>query len=96
MYNVRAMKRYSVNQVRIRLAEALDSAERGEAVVIERRGVRFTLESTKPAPRPRRAPTLRILDPAIDAGDWTWTSGPDGLAFVPGKPSTRPKSGPKP
>jgi hypothetical protein len=86
MYNVRAMKRYSVNQVRMRLAEALDSAERGEVVVIERRGIRFKLESTKPAPRPRRAPTLRILDAAIETGDWTWKSGPDGLSFVPGKP----------
>ncbi|MDB4982307.1 MAG: hypothetical protein JWM82_3059 [Myxococcales bacterium] len=84
------MKRYSVNQVRMHLAEALDSAERGEAVVIERRGVRFKLESTKPSPRPRCAPTLRILDPAIDAGDWTWKSGPDGLAFVAGKTSMKP------
>jgi len=82
------MKRYSVNQVRIRLAEALDSAERGETVFIERRGVRFKLESAKPAARPKRAPTLKILDPAIEAGDWTWKSGPDGLAFVSGSAKT--------
>jgi hypothetical protein len=89
MYNVRAVKRYSVNQVRMRLAEALDSAERGEAVVIERRGVRFKLESTKPAPRAKRAPSLKILDPAIESGDWTWRSGPDGFAFVPGRPGKK-------
>lgn len=75
----------------MRLAEALDSAERGETVFIERRGVRFKLESTKPSARPKRPPTLKILDPAIEAGDWTWKSGPDGHAFVP-----RPAPGPAP
>ena len=51
MYNVR-MKRYTVAQVRERLSEALDSAEAGKPVVIERRGVRFRLEAARPARLP--------------------------------------------
>ena len=38
LYNVHEMKRYTVAQVRERLASALDEVERGVPVVIERRG----------------------------------------------------------
>jgi prevent-host-death family protein len=40
------MKRYSVAQARQQFAELLDSAERGDAVVIDRRGVRFVVEAS--------------------------------------------------
>jgi len=37
------MKRYTVALVRERLAEALDEAERGEPLFIERKGIRVKL-----------------------------------------------------
>lgn len=80
------MKRYSVSQARIRIAEVLDSAERGESVLIERQGVRFQVILAKPRTRGKKPPAvLKILDPAVAAGDWTWDYGPAGLTFVPGK-----------
>ena len=78
------MKRYTVATVRERLAEALDAAEQGVPVVIERRGVRYTLSVE---PRVRRAPAakrvLTVLDEAIDGGQWTWSLGPGGAHFTP-------------
>ncbi|OFW15843.1 MAG: hypothetical protein A3H29_11760 [Acidobacteria bacterium RIFCSPLOWO2_02_FULL_67_21] len=82
------MKRYTVSVVRERLSQALDEAERGLPVIIERKGVRYRLAVEKP-PRKRRKPQFRIeiLDPAIEAGQWTWDWTPDGLRFR----DTRPK-----
>ena len=79
------MKRYSVAQVRERLADALDQADAGIPVIIERRGVRYrvSVETTRPA-RKKTMSRLEILDPAVEAGDWTWDMPADGLAFVPG------------
>ena len=72
MYNVH-VKRYTVAQVRQRLAEALDSAERGGPVLIERRGVRFRLEAERPRRRGKqRKPLVAFIDPAIEAGRWSW------------------------
>jgi prevent-host-death family protein len=86
-----AMKRYSVSQARMRMAEVLDSAERGEPVVIERQGVRFDVVMSKAKPRAkrRRDPIIKILDPAVEAGDWTWRLEPTGLQFVPFPGRTR-------
>lgn len=81
MYNVH-MKRYTVAQARQRLAEAIDSAENGEPVIIERRGIRFRLEAVRPKRRSApSAPLVEILDPAVASGNWTWTLGPGGLRF---------------
>lgn len=82
-----SMKRYTVSQARMRISEVLDSAERGEAVFIDRQGVRFevTLAKSKGKATKKRTPVLKILDRAVEAGDWTWSHGPDGLTFVPGK-----------
>ncbi|MEX2271429.1 MAG: hypothetical protein WD690_08170 [Vicinamibacterales bacterium] len=77
------MKRYTVSQVRERLAEALDEADRGLPVVIERKGVRYSLKVEKPA-APRRRPRKSIItymDPAVEAGQWTWDWRPGGLRF---------------
>ena len=68
-------KRYTVVQARERLASALDEAERGVPVIIERRGVRYLL-SLAPEAKPRRgkrAARIEVLDPAIESGDWSWT-----------------------
>jgi antitoxin (DNA-binding transcriptional repressor) of toxin-antitoxin stability system len=81
MYNVH-VKRYTVAQVRARLAEAFDSAERGEAVVIERRGVRFRLEADRPRRRSSSRPILiEFVDPAVEEGRWSWEWHKDGLHF---------------
>lgn len=67
------MKRYTVSQVRERLAEALDQADRGESVVIERKGVRYSLRVDRPPRKPKKhKPMFKVLDPAVAAGQWTW------------------------
>lgn len=67
------MKKYSVAMVRERLSEALDQAERGNPVVIERRGVTYELTVQKSARRKkRRTPQIEILDRALITGQWTW------------------------
>jgi antitoxin (DNA-binding transcriptional repressor) of toxin-antitoxin stability system len=80
-----AMKRYTVSEARTRIAEVLDRAERGEAVAIERRGVRFQVVAKRSARVRKRPPMIVILDPAVERGDWTWTEGPNGWDFTPGK-----------
>ena len=76
------MKRYTVALVRERLAEALDHAERGEPVFIERKGVRYklSLDATKPK-RGRRTSRIQILDPAVAEGRWTWDWTATGARF---------------
>lgn len=77
-------KRYSVSHVRERLSEALDEADKGMAVFIERRGVRYQLTRASAPDRPRpakRKPRIEILDPSIEAGTWTWAWTPDGVTF---------------
>lgn len=76
------MKRYTVSVVRERLAEALDEADSGVPVIIERKGVRYRLAVEKPpsSRRPRRS-HVEILDPAVASGQWSWDWTPKGLAF---------------
>ncbi len=61
LYNVHSVKRYTVAQVRERLASALDEVERGVPVVIERRGVRYVISL-----QPRKA---RAGPAAVDHRD---------------------------
>lgn len=77
------MKRYSSSELRSRLAEVLDAAERGESVVIERRGKRFALRAERGRRRtpPSRGPLVDIVDPAVAEGQWTWALSPAGLTF---------------
>jgi antitoxin (DNA-binding transcriptional repressor) of toxin-antitoxin stability system len=67
------MKTYSVSMVRERLAEALDDAQAGHPVFIERRGViyRISVEPRTRMPRSRKR-SIEVLDPAIERGSWTW------------------------
>jgi antitoxin (DNA-binding transcriptional repressor) of toxin-antitoxin stability system len=82
------MKRYTAAQARQNFAELLDAAEKGESVVIERRGTRFGLLAERRAPKARRPePLVEILDPSVEAGQWTWDLGPRGLRFKPRKRS---------
>jgi hypothetical protein len=77
------MKKYSVSVVRERLSEALDEAERGVPVIIERKGVRYRLvvDREKPRRAARRKPLFQILDPAVEAGQWSWDVTSKGLKF---------------
>ncbi len=80
LYNVHSVKRYTVAQVRERLASALDEVERGVPVVIERRGVRYVISlQARKARAARRPSVIETLDPAIAAGQWTWTWTARGL-----------------
>jgi antitoxin (DNA-binding transcriptional repressor) of toxin-antitoxin stability system len=80
------MRRYSVAEARRRIAEVLDEAEKGHPVVIERKGVTFRVKREPAPPRrvARRTSQIEILDPAIEAGAWTWAPNERGeLEFVP-------------
>ena len=76
------MKRYGVSVARERLADILDAADAGERVIIERRGVEYTIAARKPGGPSRKAPRRLIVsaDPAIVEGQWTWTWKAGGLA----------------
>jgi antitoxin (DNA-binding transcriptional repressor) of toxin-antitoxin stability system len=79
MYGV---KKYKVAMVRERLSQALDEAQRGEPVFIERSGVTYRLTVEPRAGRPKnRPPALEILDPAVAGGDWTWDEAGGALRF---------------
>jgi antitoxin (DNA-binding transcriptional repressor) of toxin-antitoxin stability system len=83
------MHRYSVAQARQRFAKLLDSAERGQPVVIERRGVRFVVATQRQRPRRgKRKVIIDWVDPALESGEWTWTWGRGGLRFK-GRRTTR-------
>ena len=81
VYNVH-MKKYSVGMVRERLSEALDEAQKGEPVFIQRRGVSYRL-SIEPARRSKKAtkPKVAIVDPAVADGQWTWGWADGQLRF---------------
>jgi antitoxin (DNA-binding transcriptional repressor) of toxin-antitoxin stability system len=81
-------KRYTSSQVRERLADFLDSAERGEPVYIERRGVRFVLQTVSARrPHTRRRSIIASLDPAVADGRWTWNWTARSLRFAKRAPS---------
>jgi hypothetical protein len=83
MYNVLTMKGFTVAEARARFSDLLDQAERGETVVIERHGVRFSLKPDVPERPGRSAPFFEWVDPAVLSGEWTWTSAKKGLTFRP-------------
>jgi hypothetical protein len=76
-------RRYSAAHVRERLSEALDEADAGVPVFIERRGVRYRLTREPDTPRRarRRRPLIEVLDPAVAAGQWHWDWTPGTLTF---------------
>jgi antitoxin (DNA-binding transcriptional repressor) of toxin-antitoxin stability system len=79
-------KLYTVSQVRERLSDALDEADRGLPVIIERRGTRYRLSLAPKNARPSRAkrsPRIEIIDPAIETGNWSWAWAPGGISFKP-------------
>jgi hypothetical protein len=85
------MKRYTSSQVRERLADVLDAAERGEEVIIERRGVRYFVraERAKPGVRASRSSASSIQESLQANGPWTWKA--DGLTFSSKRPVDSPR-----
>lgn len=78
------MVRFTASEARRQISRLLDAAERGEEVIVERKGARFRisldtsgsgkgLEVAQAAPSP-----LLIEDEAILSGQWTWVSDQDG------------------
>jgi antitoxin (DNA-binding transcriptional repressor) of toxin-antitoxin stability system len=61
------MKRYTTATAKQRFSLLLDAAERGEPVIIERRGVRFRIQTDRRSSRkrPPRYPVIEIVDPAV-------------------------------
>jgi len=77
-------KLYTVSQVRARLSDALDEADRGLGVFIERRGARYQLSlAPDQARRPaaKRQPRIDVVDAAVESGQWSWDLTASGLRF---------------
>jgi hypothetical protein len=77
------MKGFTVAEARARFGDLLDSAAQGERVVIERRGVRFVLQAEKASAGRAARPVLEWIDPAVEAGEWTWELTGKGMKFKP-------------
>lgn len=76
------MKKYSVATVRERLSEALDQAEQGTPVFIERRGVTYELTVRKSRRKAAAKPQIEVLDPSIvKSGNWAWDWTDGSLKF---------------
>jgi prevent-host-death family protein len=83
LYNVH-MARTTASQARQHLSRLLDAAERGEEVIVERRGVQFRIvaEAMETGAVSSSEPLL-LADDAVLAGEWHWSTGDDGdLVFV--------------
>ncbi|MDZ4696094.1 MAG: hypothetical protein SGI86_13175 [Deltaproteobacteria bacterium] len=80
------MIRYRVAEARKQISRVLDDAEKGNGVLIERKGVLFRVLLETPnrlPPRSRRPPPIEVLDPAVEAGNWSWdVQAKGGLKFV--------------
>ena len=83
-YILARMKRYTTVQAKQQFSRLLDAAEQGEAVIIERRGVRFRVRTERQAApkNTSRLPMIEIVDPAVVAGNWTWDWKADRLQFA--------------
>jgi antitoxin (DNA-binding transcriptional repressor) of toxin-antitoxin stability system len=77
----------TASDARQELFRLLDAVEKGEAVVVERRGVRFRLSLLEPAERKHAsgsASPVEVSDPDVLSGNWTWSGDQDGqLQFRP-------------
>jgi antitoxin (DNA-binding transcriptional repressor) of toxin-antitoxin stability system len=75
--------RYTASVARKRLAHLLDAAEAGEPVIIERRGVEYTLAASTPQARRRpRRNLIAAADTGVLFGNWTWNWQEGGLSFA--------------
>ena len=83
MYTVR-MTRLKAREARQEFFHLLDAVERGEAVIVERKGVRFRLTLVPPEPAADSASPVVVEDPDVLSGNWTWVGDREGqLQFQP-------------
>jgi antitoxin (DNA-binding transcriptional repressor) of toxin-antitoxin stability system len=76
------MRKMSAATARQHFSGLLDAAERGDRVVIERRGVQFELATRRPSrPGARHVSLVEAMDSAVERGAWTWRSDGHGLVF---------------
>lgn len=67
------MKAYTVSELRENLAAALDRAERGEPVVIARRGRRFRIVADMPGrKKTRHSAFFKVKDQTLLDRGWAW------------------------
>jgi hypothetical protein len=65
------------------LSEALNEADRGVPVIIERKGVQYRL-AREPQQRrtASRKPVIDRIDPAVATGEWSWEWTANGLVLA--------------
>ena len=81
MYIVQ-MKNYTAAQARQHLSDLLTCAERGQEVIIERRGVQFALSAVENKKvDARRRSMIDRMDPSVADASWSWNFDGNGLAF---------------
>jgi len=86
MYTVH-MARYSASEARRQFFELLDAAERGEEVILDRKGIRFRLVvEPNQVVEPPTSPLI-IDDPDVLSGEWTWVSDGRGQLQFQSTPS---------
>lgn len=56
----------------------LDAVEKGETVIVERKGTRFRLSLIEAEPESAPTPPVEITDPDVLSGNWTWVGDEDG------------------
>ncbi len=77
------MKQYSVSDLREHLAGAFDRAERGEPVIIARRGRRFRIVADAPSgPRARTKAFFQVTDPRLLETGWSWEWTAPGRSII--------------
>jgi hypothetical protein len=79
------MPRHTATEARRELFRLLDSVERGDEVILERRGVSFRLILDAETPILEVGPCpLRVRDPALLEGEWSWETDIDGQLIFAG------------
>jgi prevent-host-death family protein len=76
------MTRLTASEARQEFFRLLDAVEQGEAVIVERKGVRFRLSVVPRERTDRSASPVLVNDPDVLSGNWTW-AGAGRLQFRP-------------
>lgn len=72
------MTRINATEARQEFFRLLDAVENGETVIVERKGTRFQLSLIEAEPETGPAAPVRITDPEVLSGNWTWVGDDDG------------------
>jgi hypothetical protein len=72
------MTRIKASEARQEFFRLLDAAEKGEAVIVERKGARFRLTLVPPEPIGTPASPVLVEDPEVLSGNWTWVGDQEG------------------